>query len=143
MNFFVKVIVYILYYFNLNYVLIFVIMCVLLYEGFYEREREREMIMWLNFCVDMFYVLYICRWWEKMGERFVKMMFFMFIVLCFVVFGVVLLRSINRIVKICYLFCINIMVYVLEVWDVFVILCRLNFVFVIGNMLLVWIYLLD
>lgn len=143
MNSFVKVIVYISHYFNPNHASISVIMCVSLYEGFHEREREREMIMWPNFRADMFHALHTCRRWEKMGERPVKMMFLMSIVLCPVVFGAVLPRSTNRIVKTCYSPCINITVHASEVRDVFVTSCRLNSVFVIGNMSSVRIHPLD
>eukprot|EP00105_Crassostrea_gigas_P040905 XP_019925053.1 PREDICTED: mucin-2-like isoform X10 [Crassostrea gigas] len=74
-----------------------------------------------------------------MKERPVKMMFLMSIVLCPVVFGAVLPRSTNRIVKTC----INITVHASEVRDVFVTSCRLNSVFVIGNMSSVRIHPLD
>lgn len=107
------------------------------------REREREMIMWPNFRADMFHALHTCRRWEKMEERPVKMMFLMYIVLCPVVFGAVLPRSTNRIVKTCYSPCINITVHASEVRDVFVTSCRLNSVFVIGNMSSVRIHPLD
>lgn len=78
-----------------------------------------------------------------MEERPVKMMFLMSIVLCPVVFGAVLPRSTNRIVKTCYSPCINITVHASEVRDVFVTSCRLNSVFVIGNMSSVRIHPLD
>nr|XP_034318502.1 uncharacterized protein LOC117686821 isoform X4 [Crassostrea gigas] len=78
-----------------------------------------------------------------MGERPVKMMFLMSIVLCPVGFGAVLPRSTNRIVKTCYSPCINITVHASEVRDVFVTSCRLNSVFVIGNMSSVRIHPLD
>lgn len=71
------------------------------------------------------------------------MMFPMSIVLCPVVFGAVLPRSTNRIVKTCYSPCINITVHASEVRDVFVTSCRLNSVFVIGNMSSVRIHPLD
>lgn len=111
------------------------------------REKEREKWscdqIFARICFTHYtHALHTCRRWEKMGERPVKMMFLMSIVLCPVVFGAVLPRSTNRIVK-TYSPCINITVHASEVRDVFVTSCRLNSVFVIGNMSSVRIHPLD